>query len=94
MLIDRLIFEDYYVETLVRALSALQLLPSFIIFSEVRPRLFLLRPAPPPGAQLFCAPRPLRPCAPAHPGARAAYGAWGPICGADNGQLFLTHGCP
>ena len=33
----------------------------------LRPRLFLQRPAPPGGAPLLSAPRPLRPCAPAHP---------------------------
>ncbi len=32
------------------------------------PPAFLLRPAPPPGSHFFCAPRPLRPRAPANPG--------------------------
>jgi hypothetical protein len=36
-------------------------------FCKSAPPTFLLRPVPPPGAQLFCAPRPLRLCAPAHP---------------------------
>jgi hypothetical protein len=66
--VDQVIFEDYYVETLVRDSSALGSNTVFYHFLRSAPPTFLLRPAPPPGAQLFCAPRPLRPCAPAHPG--------------------------
>ena len=42
----------------------------------MRPSTFWLRPAPPPGARFFSAPRPLRPRAPANP---AAHGHSGPL---------------
>ena len=38
----------------------------------MRPSTFWLRPAPPPGARFFSAPRPLRPRAPANPESRRA----------------------
>ncbi len=65
-------FTTHWVRNCLRTAAELQgteegsqrLVPGF---TKVSPRLYS---APPPGAQIFCAPRPLRPCAPAHPVSR------------------------
>ena len=43
---------------------------SYICFLNFAPPFFCCAPRPSPGARLFRAPRPLRPCAPANPGCR------------------------
>ncbi len=50
------------------ALRERKSLDRFPSFACSAPPAFLLRPAPPPGSHFFCAPRPLRPRAPANPG--------------------------
>jgi hypothetical protein len=56
-------------------------------FLRSAPPTCLLRPAPLPGAQLFCAPRPLRPCAPAHPGGNTS-----PQCSSTDSDLAWSPG--